>query len=774
MQYRHGHAEVFAEGFGETAEFTIAASGKAFKSLIDGLYSRKVEAAVRELSTNMFDAHIAAGVIQPCNVHLPTTLSPLFSIRDFGTGMSHPFMMKRYTTLFDSTKDGQASAAEDTATPANKQVGMLGLGRMSFFAYTDSCSITIWQDGSVRHYVVSMGKGGAPKIDYAGSAESDEPRGTKIEFAVKQKDIDEFRRSAIRVFKGFPLLPNGLPVDVVTALTEKPSHVGPFWKAYPASYLPDGGFYAKQGCVLYPIDLSLVSAAILDEDEMDAITIEEDVRFKGVPKELHPSRVAEFQALSANLTVVLDFPIGSLEFDVSRERLAYTDDTVMALRQQWIKFVKSLDATYERTFAKCRTEFQQLQQAKGPLFDGLGVLFTRTSYSYEAEVLNEFLATCFAKDGTERGLKPLASVIQRHEGQPYYLVYSYQTWKTNGAPKKHNAFLNSVMIYIDEDTKKRTRQAKKIIQHWLNNEQDQYERAFIINKRCLSSRLHKAMGRPPVVRLSSLPDLPANITAKPRGGNNGGGGAFHRIKLITPNLTTTGAVSDADYAGHLFAFMNKSRVEKPDNDYSARVHGRTVYPDYAVEDVMLIHQLLKRTTGQSISFINTRSNEPLTKWADYPLFYGCIDDLPQMMSDGDVRQFIAILNWDRFERSEMAYALQALKVKDGERNPITDLRRFNKRRRAMPVDDQTMWFMFLMNDNFKHHIGPIIDRAVAMGLEVLPPRVEHMQHHGFFIKQEEFVTPILPKRWMKVAKVCRTVNNNKQFIHQLLKDYASC
>jgi hypothetical protein len=51
MRYSVGHAEVQAEGFGQTVDFGIANSGKAFKGLIDGIYSRKIEAPMRELAT---------------------------------------------------------------------------------------------------------------------------------------------------------------------------------------------------------------------------------------------------------------------------------------------------------------------------------------------------------------------------------------------------------------------------------------------------------------------------------------------------------------------------------------------------------------------------------------------------------------------------------------------------------------------------------------------------------------------------------------------------
>ena len=42
----------------EESKFSIEASAKAFFILSDGLYSNKIKAVVRELSTNAYDSHV--------------------------------------------------------------------------------------------------------------------------------------------------------------------------------------------------------------------------------------------------------------------------------------------------------------------------------------------------------------------------------------------------------------------------------------------------------------------------------------------------------------------------------------------------------------------------------------------------------------------------------------------------------------------------------------------------------------------------------------------
>ena len=113
---------------GETGEFRIRNSAKAFSILSSGLYANKIRAIIRELSCNAVDSHVAAGKADvPFEVHLPTALSPWFSIRDFGTGLSHEQVTKIYTTYFESTK-----------TDSNDFIGALGLGSKSPFSYTNN------------------------------------------------------------------------------------------------------------------------------------------------------------------------------------------------------------------------------------------------------------------------------------------------------------------------------------------------------------------------------------------------------------------------------------------------------------------------------------------------------------------------------------------------------------------------------------------------------------------------------------------------------------
>ena len=96
--------EAIISNVSEVGEFRIRNSAKAFNILSSGLYANKVRAIIRELSCNAVDSHVAAGKHNTTfDVHLPNSIEPYFSIRDYGTGLSHDQVTNIYNTYFEST-----------------------------------------------------------------------------------------------------------------------------------------------------------------------------------------------------------------------------------------------------------------------------------------------------------------------------------------------------------------------------------------------------------------------------------------------------------------------------------------------------------------------------------------------------------------------------------------------------------------------------------------------------------------------------------------------
>lgn len=186
---------VVVSGDFEQTNFKLKADPKAFNILSDKIYTNKVKAVIREISTNAYDAHVAAGNDEPFDVHLPTDLEPWFSVRDYGTGLSHEDCMEIYTTYFHSTK-----------TDSNDYVGALGLGSKSPYSIADSFTVTSWFNGEKRVYSAYKDENDCPQFALLTADSTDEPNG--IEVSVVAGDCYEFEKEAVSVYKFFDKLPN--------------------------------------------------------------------------------------------------------------------------------------------------------------------------------------------------------------------------------------------------------------------------------------------------------------------------------------------------------------------------------------------------------------------------------------------------------------------------------------------------------------------------------------------------------------------------------------
>jgi hypothetical protein len=277
---------------GEIGGFKIKASAKAFSILSSGLYANKIRAIIRELSCNAVDSHAAAGKRDtPFDVHLPNTLEPYFSIRDYGTGLSAEQVTQIYTTYFESTK-----------TASNEFIGALGLGSKSPFSYTDNFTVTAIQGGRKGIYTAFINGDGVPSIALMLQEDTDEPTGVEVKFSVNERyDFDKFRQEARIVYKHFALRPvvsgngdfgfvdaNYESVDIVPGVH---------------SFKDRSNSVAIMGNIAYPVEVPAADGSI--------------------PPELR-------QMLACGLE--MHFGIGELDFQASREGLSYIPSTVAAIK----------------------------------------------------------------------------------------------------------------------------------------------------------------------------------------------------------------------------------------------------------------------------------------------------------------------------------------------------------------------------------------------------------------------------------------------------------
>jgi len=285
MKLHAGTHTVEKSGNFEESKFSIEASSKAFFILSDGLYSNKILAVVRELSTNAYDSHVEAGKAHiPFDVHLPTQLDPVFFIRDYGTSMSHEDCMQLYTTYFRSTRNN-----------SNDAVGCLGLGSKAPFAYSDSFSVEAYLNGKKRLYTGYKNEDGNPVFSLLDESDTIEQDGIKVSINVQSYDVNKFVAEARTVYKFFNVRPN-----FVGASLSFPA---------PKKVLEGNNWY-------------------FDDDDYDNLVIMGQIAYPILSSQFRDSETdkqAQFIDYSSGLRIFVD--IGDVDITPSREALSYSKET---------------------------------------------------------------------------------------------------------------------------------------------------------------------------------------------------------------------------------------------------------------------------------------------------------------------------------------------------------------------------------------------------------------------------------------------------------------
>lgn len=285
--------EAVLSNIGSVNSFTIKATAKSFQILSSGLYANKIKSIIRELSCNALDSHVANGNPEiPFVVHLPTALEPYFSVRDFGTGLSHEQVVNIFTTFFESTK-----------THSNDFVGALGLGSKSPFSYTDNFTVTAIQNGKRGIYTAFISDTGVPSIALMYEESTLEDNGVEVKFAVTDRyDFSKFRDEARAVYKYFRARP------AITGVTdfefEDPQYETK--NIIPGVHQSQNNLRnstAIMGNIAYPIDIP------------------------------NHEQLGDLASL-LQCGLVMEFEIGELDFQASREGLSYIPQTIEAIKRK--------------------------------------------------------------------------------------------------------------------------------------------------------------------------------------------------------------------------------------------------------------------------------------------------------------------------------------------------------------------------------------------------------------------------------------------------------
>lgn len=322
----------------QSYQYTVALTGKTFDVLSSMLYKDPILAIIRELSCNSMDSHITNGnSSQPFDIHLPNTIEPHFSIRDYGTGMSAEQINSVYTKFFESTK-----------TTSNDVVGALGLGSKSPFSYTNNYTITSWCGGLKLVYSAFKGADGIPSIALLDVSDTTEPTGLEVSLAVKSIDFDKFTTKVQTFFTTWGSVPPNISGGREGRLTinqVKREFGQEDWFIATADG-PLRSALAIQGNVPYPLQSSTITSSnafaerVATDSERRLITY-----LLGLP-------------------IVIQFPIGTLDFSASREELQYTEQTVGVILDRLKVVASGLAAHVQTTVNQCATQWEVVRYSR--------------------------------------------------------------------------------------------------------------------------------------------------------------------------------------------------------------------------------------------------------------------------------------------------------------------------------------------------------------------------------------------------------------------------
>jgi hypothetical protein len=324
---------------------------EAFMAL-SSLYSDRIKAVIREVSTNARDAMVEANRGErKFFVTMPDIGEQIFKVRDYGIGLAikivtGDIVYNQTGDAIDETEDvfiGSYSEVEDylnilledgceieqvenemdsywlidgvkhrivdeamelyttyfrsTKRNTNEQTGQLGLGSKSPFCYSDSFQVRCFYHGEVRQYSLNINDDGIPEVNLidALTTTTDEEDGVEVSMDVKSGDIWTFMRKAKEVYRDFDNRPTMMKEDLAYDEYEKFLEGDNWFLAHNL-----GQAYMRMGNVRYPLA--------------------EDI-----------AGIKEENRKILGMKIMIECPIGSCDIVPSREAPKYTQRTVAYL-----------------------------------------------------------------------------------------------------------------------------------------------------------------------------------------------------------------------------------------------------------------------------------------------------------------------------------------------------------------------------------------------------------------------------------------------------------
>lgn len=310
-------------------------NAQLYSVLSDKMYTNPIQSIIREILSNAIDANIAAGVQKPVQVHFANSVEPVFYIKDFGIGMTEEEIIKVFGTYGASNKRND-----------NSQIGGLGLGAKTPFAYKENgrmFTVESCKNGVKSTVVFYKNAKDLPCKKRLGTEPCDSDTGTKVSFSVAEKDFSSFIRESVPVFlfsmqmpeilggvekwlsaAGFNSLDDAMVVrEYLKNTLDIPE----------LSYYADKKDYEEAGV---PYEFKAFNRNVSSQFSNNMVAEMGGVPYDIDLAQVFPDDIKTRDYVRRNRFKVLHFPIGSLDFQSSREKLNYTENTVSLLQRELI------------------------------------------------------------------------------------------------------------------------------------------------------------------------------------------------------------------------------------------------------------------------------------------------------------------------------------------------------------------------------------------------------------------------------------------------------
>ena len=281
--------------------------------LSSNLYSNPEESFLRETISNAIDSHREAGTKEPVILSIkPNGSKYNIIVRDYGTGISPERFDQIYRYIGSSTK-----------RESNEYIGHFGIGRFSALAVADVVNITSYYNGTANAYIMAK-NGRGIDIDLVASLPTEEKNGVEIKIEVS--DLWEYK-SALKSLVYIDEL--YIDSNILEAEDFNNRAIKKFNNFCCTNYY-DKDIQIILGNILYKIDYYKVESIIKSIASCNYWDLKETFNNIQVP-----------------------FNIGDLDVVPNRESLMYSEKTLNALKDKYLKVVEELKTMYDNYLSNC-------------------------------------------------------------------------------------------------------------------------------------------------------------------------------------------------------------------------------------------------------------------------------------------------------------------------------------------------------------------------------------------------------------------------------------